>query len=81
MITAAESNKLAVRELAARPGDDAALEMTRLTITVLESLGETFRRLAAEDAVMAEERAAGWREGWEACKAQRCRLQVVDGSP
>jgi hypothetical protein len=81
MIVAAESNKLAVRELAARPGDDAALEMTRLTITVLESLGETFRRLAAEDAVMAEERAAGWREGWEACKAQRCRLQVVDGSP
>jgi hypothetical protein len=77
MITAAESNALAVRELAARPDDDAALEMARLTITVLESLGETFRRLATEDAVMAEERAAGWREGWEACKAQRCRLEVV----
>jgi len=79
MIIAAESNKLAVSELAGRPGDANALEMVRLTIRVLESLGETFRRLTTEDAVMAEERAAGYREGWAACKANRCRLELVDG--
>jgi hypothetical protein len=79
MIIAAESSKLAVRELAARPDDAAALEMARLSIRILESLGETFRRLTTEDAVMAEERAAGFREGWAACKANRCRLGVIPG--
>ena len=79
MAVAAESNALAVRELAARPGDAAALEMVRLTITVLENLGDTLRRLSFDEAVMAEERAAGWREGYEACKAKRCRLEVVPG--
>ena len=79
MIIAAESNKLAVRELAARPDDTAALEMVRLTIGVLEALGGTLRQLSFDEKVFAEAHAAGFREGYEACKAQRCRLQVVDG--
>ena len=79
MIVAAQSNALAVTELADRPGDANALEMVRLTITVLESLGETFRRLTTEEAVMAEERAKAYREGYEACKKERCRLEVVNG--
>jgi hypothetical protein len=79
MIIAAQSNALAVSEALTRPGDDAALEMAALSIRILENLGETFRRLTTEDAVMAEEHAAGYREGWAACKAQRCRLEVIDG--
>jgi hypothetical protein len=77
MIIAAESNTLAVRELAARPDDAAALEMARLTITVLAKLGDTLRDLSFDEVAFAAERAAGYREGWEACKAQRCRLHVV----
>ena len=76
---AAESNVLAVREALGRPDDDAALEMARLSIRVLDALGETFRRLTTEEAVMAEERARAYREGYEACKADRCRLGVVNG--
>jgi hypothetical protein len=79
MMIAAQSNVLAVREALARPGDDAALEMAALSIRILESLGETFRRLTTEDAVMAEERATAWRDGYEACKKDRCRLGVIDG--
>ena len=79
MILVAESNKLAVREAIARPGDDAALEMAALSIRILESLGETFRRLTTEDAVMNEQYATGFREGVRWCKANRCRLEVIDG--
>jgi hypothetical protein len=79
MIAAAESNALAVSVLAARPGDAKALEQVRLSIAVLQEMSETFRRLTTEDAVMAEERTAGYREGWAACKANRCRLELVDG--
>jgi hypothetical protein len=80
MIAAAESNKLAVRELAIRPYDAAALEMARLTLAVLERLGETLRQLSFDEAVFAETHAAGFREGVEWCKAQRCRVHVVDGT-
>ena len=79
MIFAAESNVLAVRELADRPGDPAALEMVRLTITVLERLGETLRQLSFDEAVFDEAHDSGWREGYEACKSERCRLEVVNG--
>jgi hypothetical protein len=79
MAVAAEACGLAVTELASRPGEAAALEMARLCRGVLENLGDTLRRLSFDEAVMAEERAAGYREGYEACKAARCRLHVVDG--
>jgi len=79
MDVAAQACGLAVTELASRPADPAALEMARLCLAVLENLGDTLRRLSFDEAVMAEERAAGFREGYEACKAQRCRMQVIPG--
>jgi hypothetical protein len=79
MIIAAESNKLAVREALARPGDAAALKMAELSITVLEKLGETLGNLKYGEAMFDEQYDAGWRARDEACKACRCRLQVVDG--
>ena len=79
MSVAAEAVALAAAELASRPAEKAALEMTRLCLAVLQNLGDTLRRLSFDEAVMAEERAAAFSEGYEACKAERCRLQVVDG--
>ncbi len=79
MDVAAQAVGLAVTELASRPREQAALEMARLCLSVLENLGDTLRRLSFDEAVMAEERAAAWREGYEACKAARCRLHAVGG--
>jgi hypothetical protein len=79
MAVAAESNMLAVRELAARPQDKAALEMVRLTTSVLEKLGETISGLKYGEAMFDEQYDAGYRAGYEACRADRCRLGVVDG--
>lgn len=78
MAIAAQACGLAVTELASRPADPAALEMARLTLGVLENLGDTLRRLAFDEAVMAEERAAGFREGYEAGRVRR-RLGVIPG--
>lgn len=77
MAAAAESVDRAVTELESRPGEKAALEMARLCLAVLENLGDTLRELSIPEAVMDEERTRAWREGWEACKAQRCRLAAV----
>ena len=79
MSAAAGAVALAVTGLASRPADPAALEMARLSLAVLQNLGDTLRRLSFDEAVMAEERAAAFREGVEACKAARCRLQVIGG--
>jgi len=79
MTIAAESNKLAVREALARPGDAAALEMARLSIRILEKLGETHRELNFDEAMFDEQYDAGYRAGYEACKADRCRLEVIPG--
>ena len=84
MIIAAEACGLAVTELASRPGEETALEMARLCRGVLEALGGTLRQLSFDAEVFAEAHAAGFREGYEACKAQRCRLGVtatLDGLP
>ncbi len=77
MIIAAQSNVLAVREALGRPDDDPALEMAGLSIRILEKLGDTLRDLSFDEVAFAAERAAGYREGYEACKAQRCRLHAV----
>ena len=70
---------LAAAALAARPDDDAA----RLLLAyALESFGSTVtiaRRWVVDEATFAETHAAGYREGYEACKAQRCRLEVIPG--
>jgi hypothetical protein len=79
MATAAESCALAVAELARRPGDAAALEMARLTLRVLENLGDTVRRLAFGEALLEAERERAYAAGVADCKAARYRLSVVDG--
>jgi hypothetical protein len=79
MVVAAESCALAVAELAGRPDDDAALEMARLSIAVLECLGDCLRGLSFPEAVLEEERQRAFDEGVAACKAARCRLELIDG--
>jgi hypothetical protein len=79
MIAAAELNILAVAGALARPGDPAALEIAQLSIAVLEGLGDAIRPLSFDEAFGAEQRQRGFDEGWEACKAQRCRLEVIPG--
>jgi hypothetical protein len=79
MATAAQSCALAVAELAARPGDGAALEMARLTLAVLENLGGTLRDLSYGEELLKGERERAYAQGVADCKAARCRLQVVDG--
>jgi hypothetical protein len=79
MIVAAQSNALAVTELAGRPGAANALKMVRLTISVLENLGETLRQLSFDEAILAQECARAYAQGAADCKAARCRLEVIDG--
>src|SRR2546423_183993 len=63
MVVSAELSAAAVRELAARPDDDAALEIARLSIAVLESLGDCLCGLSIPEAVMEEERQRAFHEG------------------
>ena len=79
MITEARAASLALAEIAARPGDEAALEMGAAILAVLESLREIGRRCAVEAALIEAERARGFAEGAAACKAARDRLAVIDG--
>jgi hypothetical protein len=73
------TNAHAVTELAHRPDEDPAREMAALTREAFERAVEIGRQWVVSEAVMAEERAAGFREGVEWCKAQRHRLGVIDG--
>jgi hypothetical protein len=79
LITQAAAVALAVRELAARPADDAALEMARLSVAVLQILGAEARRRVLDEAFLAEVRRRAYEEGVADCRAARCRLQVIDG--
>jgi hypothetical protein len=79
MIAAAESNALAVTGLARDPRDAAALEMARLTIRVLENLGDVLRDLTFGEAILEAECERAYAAGVAACKAARCRLEVIDG--
>jgi hypothetical protein len=75
LIAAAESNALAVARLAARADDGAALEMVRLSIAVLENLGEAARHRVLDEAVLEQAEAAAF----EAGRAWRRRLEVLNG--
>jgi hypothetical protein len=80
MITDADALVLATQEMLRRPGDDAARKIAELIIASLQNLGElTTRNCAVDEAVLAEQRQRGFDEGWEACKAHRCRLEVIPG--
>jgi hypothetical protein len=75
LIVAAESCALAVAELAGRPDDDAALEMFRLSIAVLENLGEAARGRVLDEAVLEQKLAAAF----EAGRTWRRRLGIIHG--
>ena len=79
IITNAHAAGLAVTELARRPGDAAALEMAALTREAFERAAEMGRQWTVDEAVLAEQRQRGFDEGVAACKAARCRLQVIPG--
>ena len=65
---------------AGETGPDApALQMARLCLAVVENLYETSRRWVIDEAVLEAERARAYAAGYEACKADRCRMQVIDG--
>jgi hypothetical protein len=70
---------LAVAEMAARPGDAAALEMARLNLAVLESLGEMARRWVVDEKILEAVRQQTWDEAVAWCKAHRRRLEVAGG--
>lgn len=75
----ARAVRLAVGELAARPGDEAALEMTRTCLSVLEHLSVIAGRCQADEAVIRLTRDQAYAEGVADCKAARCRLEVIGG--
>jgi len=70
---------LAADAMAARPDDDA---VRLLLAYALESFGSTVtiaRRWVVDEAVLEAERERAYAAGYEACKAQRCRLEVIPG--
>ena len=69
----------AVTELASRPDGAAALVMAALTRDAFDRAVEIGRQWVIDEAVLAEQRQRGFDEGWEACRAQRCRLEVIPG--
>ena len=69
----------AVTELASRPDGAAALEMAALTRDAFAGAVELGRQWVIDEAVLAEQRQRGFDEGVAWCKANRCRLEVIDG--
>ena len=65
--------------VAARPGDSAAAAILTLALDIFADLRSIARRCQVDEAVMEAERERGFAAGYAACKADRCRLAVVDG--
>ena len=65
--------------VAARPGDAIARAVLTLAIESFERAVAIGRRWQVDEAVMEAERERGFAAGYAACKADRCRLAVVDG--
>ena len=78
-VTGVHAWRLAVEELVRAPGSRDALEMVRLTGGVVESLGVIAGRCTIDEVVIEAIRARAYAEGYAACKADRCRLGVIDG--
>ena len=77
---AAGALALAVAEMAARPRDDAALEMARISLAVVRKLGEAARGRAVSEAVQAEKERRAFDAGVAAGRAQRRRrLGLIPG--
>ena len=75
----AETCAKQVAILAARPDDDAALEMARLCLAGLERAAEMASQWKVGEALLEAEGQRGFDEGVEWCKTQRCRLELIDG--
>jgi hypothetical protein len=75
----AETCAKQVAILARRPDDDAALEVARLCLAGLERAAEMGRQWVVDETLLEAEGQRRFDEGVEWCKANRCRLQVVDG--
>jgi hypothetical protein len=69
----------AANMVSARPGDSAAAAVLALAVEVFGDLRAIASRCRADEAVMEAERRRGWDEGWEAYKANRGRLECLDG--
>jgi hypothetical protein len=66
-------------QVAARPGDSAALAVLTLAVDVFRDLRAITGRCQADERVMDAQWERGFAAGAEWQKAQRCRLAVVDG--
>jgi hypothetical protein len=75
----AETCAKQVAILASRPDDDAALEVARLCLAGFERAAGMACQWKVDEAFLEAERRRAFDEGWEACKASRCRLGVVPG--
>ncbi len=53
--------------------------MLTLALDVLRDLSAIGRRWVVDEAVLEAERERAYEVGYEACKAQRCRLEVIPG--
>jgi hypothetical protein len=69
----------AVTVLECHPDGAAALKQAALTRDSFDLAVEIGRQWVIDEAVLAEQRQRGFDEGVEWCKAQRCRLEVIDG--
>ena len=70
---------LAAAAVAARPDDDAVRLLLGYALQSLESTVTIARRWVVDEAVLEAERERAYAAGYEACKAQRCRLEVIPG--
>ena len=69
----------AAAQVAARPGDAAAVAVLTLALDVMADLRVIGRRWQVDEAVIDAERDRAYAEGYAACKAGRCRLSAVPG--
>jgi hypothetical protein len=75
----AETAARQVAILATRPDDDPAREVARLCLAGFERAFEMACKWKVDEAVLEAQWQAGYDEGYRACKANRCRLEVIDG--
>ena len=77
LLISAQACALAVTELAGRPDDDPALEMTRLCLAAQEKWGVIASRWVLDEAVLEAERKRAFDAGFAAGQALRGRLSLV----
>jgi hypothetical protein len=79
IIVNAHAAGFAVTVLASRPDDDDARKQAELARASFDCAVEIGRQWVVYEAALAEQWQRGFDEGVEWCRAQRCRLEVIDG--